>query len=44
MLTVCVCVCHLADYTLVGAVGVLGEQTAIAGALQSSHLSAQERL
>ena len=43
---VCVCVCGLSpvDRSLVGAVGVLGEPTAAARALEPGHLSAQERL
>lgn len=32
------------DHTVVGAVGLPGEQTAIARALEPSHLSAQEGL
>ena len=47
-LCVCVCVCVWAlspvDRSLVGAVGVLGEPTAAARALEPGHLSAQERL
>lgn len=34
----------LTDLSLVGAVGVFGEQTAAARALEPGHLSAQERL
>lgn len=46
-LRVCVCLCVWSlpvDLALVGAVGVLGQQTAVARALKPGHLAAQEGL
>lgn len=44
IISLCICVCCNVDLTLLGPVGLPGEQAAIARTLKPSHLSAKEGL